>query len=91
MQITKIIFDTIKPNEIFRVVTTGYHTITDYDGTILTFVCQKGKSGTDWIINYNPGSATPDDIARYGDKVHDVESIFSICPCNAEVMELYRK
>lgn len=91
MQITKAIFDEIKPGEIFRVVTTRIQNVSDPMLTKLTFVCVKGKSGIDWAIYCSLGTAHPDDIARYGDKVRDSENIRSICPCDEEVLNLYRQ
>lgn len=91
MQITKEIFKEIHPGEIFRVVTTRIQNVSDPMTTTLTFACVKGKSALDWAIYAARGTAHPDDVARYGDKVTSPENIRSICPCDDEVLELYRK
>lgn len=91
MTITKEIFDQIKPGEIFRVVTTRIQNIHDPMGTTLTFVCVKDKSGIDWVIYGARQGSDAENIARYGDKVRDEENVRSICPCNDEVFQLYRK
>jgi hypothetical protein len=91
MQITRAIFDEIAPGEIFRVVTTRLQNFQDSMTKTLTFVCLKDKSGCDWVIYAGNAGAHPADIARYGAKVSDKQNIQSICPCDEEVMELYRK
>lgn len=91
MQITKAIFDEIAPGEIFRVVTTRLQTVHEALKTTLTFVCVKGKSGIDWAIYAGHANGQPEDIARYGNKVTAKENIFSICPCDDEVLQLYRQ
>lgn len=90
MQITKDIFDQIAPGEIFRIVTTRIQAIHDPMGTSLAFACVKGKEDIDWAIYAARAGSQPDDIARYGDKVHDKANILSICPCDEEVYDLYR-
>lgn len=94
MQITKEIFDQIAPREIFRTVTTRIHNVQDFLNLPLTFVCVKAKEGHEgtflWAIYSAPGSATPDDVARYGRKLRGKENIQSICPCDEEVFKLYR-
>lgn len=90
MQITKEIFDQIAPGEIFRTVTTRIQNVYDPMSTTLQFVCVKGKAGIDWAIYAARGTAHPDDVARYGDKVGAKENILSICPCDEEVLKLYR-
>ncbi len=91
MQITKAIFDQIAPGEIFRVVTTRFHNTYNLFDTELTFVCLKGRSGLDWAIYAGECAGHPNDIARYGDKVQGKGNILSICPCEEDVFELYRK
>lgn len=90
MQITKAIFETIRPGEIFWVVTTSLLSAPD-SKTTLTFVCVKGKEGKDWFIRSSLGSAQPDDIARYGDELQDLEKVQCLFPCNDELLALYRK
>lgn len=90
MQINKVVFDEIKPGEIFRVVTTKYQNVHDPLTTELTFACVKGKSGLDWAIYAARAGSIPDDIARYGDKVGDKENIRSLSDCDDEVLALYR-
>ncbi len=90
MQITKAIFDQIAPNEIFWIVTTRLLSLPE-SKTTLTYVCVKGKSGLDWKICANIGLAHPDDIARYGDEVTDLEDIRFLCPCDEEVLKLYNQ
>lgn len=94
MQITKAIFDEIAPGEIFRVVTTRIQNIEEPMDASLSFVCVKARIGHDgiflWAIYSGKGSSHPNDLARYGQKVRDKENILSICPCDDEVMALYR-
>lgn len=90
MQITKEIFDQMKPGEIFRAVTTKYQNFDDPLNTELTFACVKGKSGLDWAIYAARAGSIPDDIARYGNKVGDKENIRSLSDCDEEVLALYR-
>lgn len=90
MQITKDIFDQVKPGEIFRTVTTRFQNIHDPMGTTLTFACVKGKTGQDWAIYAARAGSLPDDIARYGDKVTSNENIRSLSDCDEEVLALYR-
>lgn len=89
MQITKAIFDQIKPGEIFRVVTTKIQNIHDPMQAELTFVCIKGRTNFDWAIYAAQGPSSPDSIARYGDKVNDAENIRSLSDCDEEVLALY--
>lgn len=91
MQITKEIFDQIKPGEIFRQVTTKFHAFLDIASFELTFVCVKGKSGKDWAIYCERSGARPLDVARYSNKVMKEEVIRNICPCDDEVFQLYRQ
>lgn len=90
MQITKAVFDEIKPGEIFRVVTTKYQNVHDSLNTELTFACVKGKSGLDWAVYAARAGSIPDDIARYGDKVTSKENIRSLSDCDEEVLALYQ-
>lgn len=91
MQITKAIFDKIAPGEIFKVVTTKLQTIQEPFKATLKFVCVKNRSGYDWVIYVGTPAAHEADIARYGDMVHDRETILSMCPCDEEVFALYRQ
>ena len=90
MIITKEIFEQLRPSEIFRVVTTRVQNVHDPMGSTLTFSCVKGKSGIDWAIYCARAGSNPDDVARYGDKVHDEANIRSLCPCDDDVFQLYR-
>ena len=90
MQITKEIFDQIKPGEIYRVITTKIQGVHDPFQAELTFVCVKGKAGIDWAIYAGHSGGQPADIARYGDKVTSEANIRNICPCDDEVFLLYR-
>lgn len=91
MQLTKAIFDLIKPGEIFRVVTTKIQAIQEPFKTELTFVCVKGKyEGVDWAIYAGHSGGMVWDIARYGVKVKEEDNIRNICPCDDEVFQLYR-
>lgn len=91
MQITKAIFDQIAPNEIFWIVITRLLSGEEGIHSKLTYVCTKGKSGQDWGIRSNLGSALPDDIARYGQEVRDLEQVRFLCPCDDEVLQLYNQ
>lgn len=91
MELTKEILDTLAPGEIFRVVTTRIQNVHESMLTKLTFVCIKGRhGGEDWAIYCGPSTGQPEDIARYGQKVQDADNIRSICPCDEEVLALYR-
>lgn len=90
MQLTKAIFEDIKPGEIFRVLTTKIQAVHEPLNTELTFVCIKGKGGGDWAIYAGHSGGQPWDIARYGEKVRDEDNIRNICPCDDEVFKLYR-
>jgi hypothetical protein len=91
MIITKEIFDQIKPGEIFRVVTTRCQNFHEPMEQTLTFVCVKGKDiGIDWAIYAKRAGTYAEDVARYGDKLHDESNIRAICPCDDEVFQLYR-
>lgn len=91
MQITKSLFDEIKPGEIFWTVTTNLFKRDDPNPTNRTYVCVKGRIRNDWVINSSFGTAQPDDIARYGDQLTESAAIRAICPVDDEVFELYRK
>jgi len=95
MQITKAVFDQIAPGEIFRVVTTRIQDIQEPMDATLTFVCVKAREGHEgtflWAIYAGKGSAHPNDVARYGHKIKDKDNILSICPCDEEVLQLYRQ
>lgn len=90
MQITKAIFDQIKPGEIFRQVTTKFHAYRHLVVEELTFVCVKGKSSLDWAIYCERSGARPQDVARYSNMVQEEEVIRNICPCDDDVFQLYR-
>lgn len=91
MQITKAIFDEIAPGEIFRVVTTRIQAVHDPMNTMLTFACVKGKKDNDWAIYAAHATSNAQDAARYGEKVRDKENIQAMCPCDDEVLQLYRQ
>lgn len=90
MQITKVIFDSIPPGRIFRVVTTNIQNVVEPFSMEVTFVSVKGKSGVDWAIYSAPSGNHTSGIAQYGDKVMSETSIRNICPCDDEVFQLYR-
>lgn len=91
MEITKEIYDQIAPGEIFRVVKTRIQEVDELMDTILTFACMRYKEGSDWVIYVGSANAHPNDIARYGEKLTGTANILSICPCDVEVLALYRK
>lgn len=85
-------FQRIPAGEIFRVVTTKYHTAQFINGVTpdLTFVCKKGHGYDDWAIYYHYAHFDPEVIARNGDKLVSEENIRSIFPCDDEVFNKYR-
>ncbi len=91
MKLTKAILDQIAPGEIFKTVRTRVQQVHDPMKVVMTFVCVKGKIGQDWAIYTAAGGGHPGDVARYGDKLMVDEDILSICPCDDEVLKLYRK
>ena len=85
-------FQTISEGEIFRVVTTKYHTVERIEGKFpaLTFVCKKGVGNDDWAIYCHYPDMGVAWIAQNGDKVKSNVNILSIFPCDPETMDHYR-
>lgn len=85
-------FREIPAGEIFRVVTTKYHTVVRVKGEwpTLTFVCKKGHGYDDWAIYCHFPERGVDWIATNGDKVTMESNIRAIFPCDDEVYKLYR-
>lgn len=91
MIITKELYDTIQPREIFRSVTTKYQRFERPGEWELTFVCIKGAGPEGSWAMYCGFSDTPHDvIADMGSKVYSEDIIRSMCPCDDEVYKLYR-
>ncbi len=92
MGLTKERFDQIPPGDIFRIVSQRVNENGDFDPSrpMTKFVCFKSKDGKWWDIRSALGTAHADDIARYGEELNGKEAILSICPCDEEVLELYR-
>jgi|SRR5215510_10408507 len=90
MQLTKEIFDRIGAGEIFRIVITRLQNIHEPLKETLKFVCVKGNSGLDWAIYCGNPFNHDDDVARQGDKIFQKVNITNICPCDDEVLALYR-
>lgn len=91
MQLTKALYDEIAPGEIFWIVTTKYQRLRNPIGMAFIFVCAKGKKVPDWAMYSARAGSNPEDVARYGDMIDSLEDIGSICPCDDEVLQLYRK
>lgn len=85
-------FKEIPPGEVFRVVTTKYHTVERLNGVWpeLTFICKKGHGYDDWAIYCHFPERGVDWIREHGDKVTGERNIRSIFPCSDEVFKLYR-
>lgn len=85
-------FRTIPAGEIFRTVTTKYHTIERVKGEYpeLTFVCKKGHGYDDWAIYCHFPDKEIEWIAENGNKVMTERNIRAIFPCDDEVYKLYR-
>ena len=85
-------FKEIPHGEIFRVVTTKYHTVERFNGEWpeLMFVCKKGHGYDDWAIYCHFPVRGVDWIREHGDKVTGESNIRSIFPCSDEVFALYR-
>lgn len=88
-------FQKIPAGEIFRVVTTKYHTIEriNNEWPELTFVCVKGKSieMQDWAIYCHFSIHNPEYIKWHGNKVGTDANILSIFPCDAKTLKYYRR
>jgi hypothetical protein len=85
-------FKEIPAGEVFRVVTTKYHTVERIDGEwpTLMFVCKKGHGYDDWTIYFHYPEKGVEWICRSGDKVSSERNIRSIFPCSDDVYSLYR-
>lgn len=86
-------FKKIPAGEVFRVVTTQYHTIHSYVGGAwpeLTFVCKKGLVYDDWVIYCHLSNRSVEWIWQHGDKVSTDVNILSIFPCDEETLKHYR-
>ena len=85
-------FKEIPAGEIFRVVTTKYHTVERVNGEwpTLMFVCKKGEGYDDWAIYCHYPERGVAWIAENGDKIRSSSNIRSIFPCSDEVFALYR-
>jgi len=85
-------FQKIPAGEVFRVVTTKYHTILS-DGAgnwpELKFVCKKGQVD-DWAIYCHLPIYNAEWIKEHGDKVKTDVNILSIFPCDPETLNHYR-
>jgi hypothetical protein len=90
MQLTKEIFEQIKPGEMFRIVITRIQRMHEPMKETLKFVCVKGGLGIDWAIYVQRPDWSDGDIADTGDKVQSEDIIRSICPCDDEIYGLYR-
>ncbi len=89
--LTKELFDRIQPGEVFRIVTTNLQNFYEPGKMYLKFVCKKGDSGLDWAVYCGKPDKSDLYIATSGDKVHGRETLLSICPCDDEVLKLYRR
>lgn len=87
--LTKEVFDRIPDGEVFKVVITKIQTVHDPMNAKLKFLCKKGH-GNDWAIYYSHSHIEDYVVASNGDKVMSVKCIQEICPCDPEVLKLYR-
>jgi hypothetical protein len=90
MQITLQILNEIPKGEVFRVVTTRIQRMHDPMKAELTFVCKKGHGNNDWAIYCHYSYKGVAFIEEQGDKVTSPDIIQSICPCDEDVLSLYR-
>lgn len=92
MQLTMELFNLILPGEIFKVVTTKIQNIHQPMIAELTFVCKKGSSDfPSWAIYCHYSHRGIGFIENNGDKVFGEENIQSICPCDPDVLAIYRR
>lgn len=93
MPLAKSLYDQIAPGEIFWIVMTRIQKIVPIDAP-LTFVCVKAREDFEgrilWAMYWSPGFANPQAVANYGHKVLGKDTIQSVCPCDDEIMALYR-
>jgi len=92
MQITKKLWEEIKPGEIFKVVTTRFQEFHEPLKETLKFVCIRSQDtfSSSWAIYCQRPHMSDQYIADHGDKVHFEDIILSICPCDPEVLKMYR-
>lgn len=85
-------FQNIPKGEIFRIVTTKYHTVERVNGIYpeLTFICKKGFGHDDWAIYCHYPERGIEWISENGDKVVGETNIRSIFPCDDEIYRRYR-
>lgn len=81
-------FDQVPYGSVIRTVTTKYHNV-ENGNPELTFVVKKGDAD-DWAIYYGYSMNSPGHILALGSKVTSKQSIFSIFPCQKDVLDLYR-
>jgi hypothetical protein len=58
-------------------------------GKMLRWVAVRGGIW-DWAIYVGRNTSSYEEIARTGDKVHDIATIKRLVPCDKEAMEMYR-
>lgn len=89
MILTLALLKSMKPGEVFRVVTTKYQTLYQTGDLELTFVCKRG-GGLDWAIYGGLPTWGLERIKTNGDKVTGEGLIKSLVPCDDEAFKLYR-
>ena len=89
MLLTPSIFNSIPDGEVFQIIITKLQTVHDPFNATLKFLCKKG-GGNDWAIYYGLAHTPDYVIATHGDKVTTPKCIQEICPCDPEILKLYR-
>lgn len=94
MHITMDIYNEIPHGEVFKVVTTKVQNIHEPMRLQLAFVCIKDKrdpaAPNTWTIYCGKSEMGADYVRRFGNKVKNKENIQAICPCDPDVLALYR-
>lgn len=94
MHITMEIYNKIPYGEIFKVVTTKVQNMHKPMEVELTFVCLKDPqldhAPDTWTMYCHHSDRGVAWIRRNGDKVAMKDNIQSMCPCDPDVLALYR-
>ncbi len=62
-------------------------------GNLLTWVAKRGDGFYDWAIYchwYKPNQDLME-VAKNGDKLHNLDNVQRLVPCTPEALELYRR
>lgn len=94
MKLTMEIFKAIEPGDI---IASGMalnspeelYMVDSNKGRVLKWVAKKGYGG-DWAIYCYWANSSWDYVLRSGDKVHTIEHIQRLVPCDDDVLKKYR-